>query len=348
MLAPRAPARQDPFWAIPAGPKWVECGLAGGPLFTVVQLSPASNGPGHAAPIGSPLFMVVQISQAGNGTEQPSNVHRTPCRILDFPCASKRLDSFTPGVCRNESSCWCSNQKTCATLSTGQSKKTAASAVHQRCGASWPARPALEACVRLDAVRLEVSRPSTPSARTGPALRGWPGPGPVVRDGRQRGPPGLRRKLASQALRSIGQDRPGAESCEDGQNLARSCATAASAVHRHCGASWPARPALEACAARCSPAATVQALRSIAQGRTGAERMARTWPGRARWPPARSARARSTCAPRCAPARSGQSGPPALRRKLAGQARARNVCGSMQSGCNCPGPPFNRPGQDRR
>ncbi len=274
-----------------------------------------------------------------------------------------------------------------------------ASPVHRHCGASWPARPALEACaprcvparsgqalrsigqgrtgaermartrlgrarrpprskhvcasmrsgskwpvrstgvaaqagrpgprskrVRLEAFRLEAARPSVQSPRAGPALRGWPGPGPVVRDGRQRDPPALEARVRLDALRL----------------------EVANPVHRRCGASWPARPALETCAARCSPAATVQALRSIAQGRTGAERMARTRPGRARRSPARSARARSTCAPRCAPARSGQSGPPALRRKLAGQARARSVCASMRSGSKRPGPPFNRPGQDRR
>ncbi len=66
----------------------------------------------------------------------------------------------------------------------------------------------------------------------------------------------------------------------------------ASPVHRHCGASWPARPALEACAPRCVPARSGQALRSIGQGRTGAERMARTRLGHARRPP----RSKHVCA----------------------------------------------------
>jgi len=45
---------------------------------------------------------------------------------------------------------------------------------------------------------LDVSRPRRPSATTGTALRGWPGPGPVVRHVHQRTTPGMRRELPGQ------------------------------------------------------------------------------------------------------------------------------------------------------
>ncbi len=188
---------------------------------------------------------------------------------------------------------------------------TAAGAVHQCCGASCPARPALPACPpRCGRRDVPEAVRSILQTRTG-AERRWPGPGRVRTQRCPVGPPALWRKLPGQARTSSATcPRPSAPSArtepalrDDGQDLAALGCGGARAVHQRCGASCLATgPRFE----RDVP----QAARSIGQDTAGAERR---WPG--------PGRVRTQRCP---------VGPPVLRRKLPGQART--------SSATCPRP----------
>ncbi len=213
------------------------------------------------------------------------------------------------------------------------SGRNGARSVRQRCGASCLARPALRACPPRGNRRRTSSatcpRPSAPSARPEPALRDdGQGLAAVGRDGCRRGPPVLRRKRPGQARGSSATcPRPSAPSArpepalrDDGQGLAAvgrdGCRRGPPVLRRKLPGQ--ARTSSATCPRPSAPSArTEPALRDDGQGL--------------------AAVGRDGC----------RRGPPVLRRKRPGQARASSAtCPRPSAPSARPEPALRDDGQD--